>query len=111
MKYWQIFTFCIPGTNGLSKKKLMPLSVAVPGRLSLDVGQVLELELHGGDVVPWLGDEEVLDVLVEVPGGHLSVPRQHGLKVWEEGGIYQWHFKKKTCVKNNFSSQPCTFAK
>ena len=45
----------------------------IPGRLGLHIGEVLELQLHGGDVVARVGLHQVLDVLVEVAGRHLGV--------------------------------------
>ena len=55
-------------------------STYVPGGLCLNVCKVLELELHGGDVVPGVGLHEVLDVLVQVAGGDLGVAGEDGLE-------------------------------
>ena len=49
----------------------LSVSIFLPGGLSLDVGEVLELELHGRDIVPGVRLQQVLDVLVQVTGGNL----------------------------------------
>ena len=56
--------------------------------LRLHVRKVFELQLHGGDVVAGVRLHQVLDVLVEVPGGDLGVPRQDGLEERETLGWY-----------------------
>ena len=51
----------------------------IPGGLGLDIGEVLELQLHGGHVVPGVSLHQVLDVLVQVTSGNLGVTGENSL--------------------------------
>lgn len=43
-------------------------------------GSHLELQLHAGDILPWLNLRQPLDVGVQVPCGNLCVPAGHSLQ-------------------------------
>ena len=53
----------------------------IPGRLGLDIGEVLELQLHGGHIIPRVSLHQVLDVLVQITSGNLSVTRENSLNM------------------------------
>ena len=53
----------------------------IPGGLGLDIGEVLELQLHGGHIVPRVSLHQVLDVLVKIASGNLSVTGENSLNM------------------------------
>ena len=52
----------------------------IPCGLGLDIGEVLELELHGGDIVPRVSLHQVLDVLMQISSRNLSIAGENSLK-------------------------------
>ena len=63
-----------------TSKGVTAINKQIPGGLGLDIGQVLELELHRGDIVPGVSLHQVLDVLMQVTSGDLGITRENSLK-------------------------------
>ena len=72
-------TFCLRNTS--KDVTTSHRNRKIPGWLGLDIGEVLELQLHGGHIVPGVSLHQVLDVLVQVASGNLGVTRENSLNM------------------------------
>lgn len=75
----------------------------IPGGLGLDIGEVLELELHRGDIVPGVGLHQVLDVLMQIPSRNLSITGENSLK--REKLIFLYLNKLLVCFISGFTTR------